>query len=94
MGMELTIYTLDAHDRLVHKGNFTSGRPLVSFLYWGLGKSQIFTYYNHISFPITIREEHIRLTASIIAEARHAFQKQFPGNSMCCCIPASGAGRT
>ena len=71
-------YTLDAHDRLMSKGNFTSGRPLVSFLYWGLGKSQIFTFYNHISFPITIRKEHIRLTASMIAEARNAFQKQFP----------------
>jgi len=71
-------YTLDAHDRLVRQGSFTSGRPLVSFLYWALGHSQNFTYFNTISFPATIREEHIRLTASIIAEARNAFQKQFP----------------
>jgi hypothetical protein len=71
-------YTLDAHDRLVRKGDFTSGRPLVSFLYWILGKSQILQYYNNITFPVSIREEHIRLTARIIAEARTAFQQQFP----------------
>jgi len=37
-------YTLDTHDRLVRKGDFTSGRPLVSFLYWVMGKSQILQY--------------------------------------------------
>jgi hypothetical protein len=70
-------YTLDAHDRLVRKGDFTSGRPLVSFLYWVLGKSQILQHYN-ITFPVSIREEHIRLTARIIAEARTALHQQFP----------------
>ena len=70
-------YTLDAHDRLVRKGDFTSGRPLVSFLYWVMGKSQILAYY-HITFPVRIREEHIRLTAHMIAEARTAFHQQFP----------------
>ena len=70
-------YTLEAHDRLVHRGDFTSGRPLLSFLYWVLGKSQILQYYN-INFPVRIREEHVRLTARIIAEARTAFQQQFP----------------
>jgi hypothetical protein len=70
-------YTLDAHDRLVRKGDFTSGRPLVSFLYWVMGKSQILHYYN-VTFPARIREEHIRLTARLIAEARTAFHQQFP----------------
>jgi hypothetical protein len=70
-------YTLNAQDRLIHKGDFTSGRPVVSFLYWVLGKSQILQYYN-VTFPPSIREEHIRLTARIIAEARTAFQQQFP----------------
>jgi hypothetical protein len=70
-------YTLDAHDRLVRQGDFTSGRPLVSFLYWVMGKSHVFQYYN-ITFPPRIREEHVRLTARIIAEARTAFHKQFP----------------
>jgi hypothetical protein len=70
-------YTLDAHDRLVRKGDFTSGRPVVSFLYWVLGKSQILQYYN-VTFPSSIREEHIRLTARIIAEARTVFHQQFP----------------
>lgn len=70
-------YTLDAHDKLVRKGDFTSGRPVVSFLYWVLGKSQIFQYYN-ITFPVSLHEEHIRLTARIIAEARTALHQQFP----------------
>jgi len=70
-------YTLEAHDRLVREGDFTSGRPLVSLLYWVLGKSQILQYYN-ITLPINIREEHIRLTASIIEEARRALHQQFP----------------
>jgi hypothetical protein len=70
-------YTLDAHGKLVRQGDFTSGRPLVSFLYWVMGKSHILQYYN-ISFPLRKREEHIRLTARIIAEARTAFHQQFP----------------
>jgi hypothetical protein len=70
-------YTLDAHDRLVRKGDFTSGRQLVSFLYWVLGKSQILQYYN-ITLPPSLREEHIRLTARIIAEARAVLHQQFP----------------
>jgi hypothetical protein len=70
-------YTLDADDRLVRKGDFTSGRPLVSFLYWVMGKSQILQYFN-ITFPPSIREEHIRLTARMIVEARTAFHQQFP----------------
>jgi len=70
-------YTIDAQDNLVRQGDFTSGRPLLSFLYWVLGKSQILQYYN-IAFPVSIREEHIRLTARIIAEARAVFSQQFP----------------
>jgi hypothetical protein len=70
-------YTLDAHDRLVRRGDFTSGRPLLSFLYWVMGRRQILQYYN-INFPPRIREEHIQLTARIITEARMAFHQQFP----------------
>lgn len=70
-------YTLDTHDRLVRKGDFTSGRPLVSFLYWVMGRSQILQSFN-ITFPPSIREEHIRLTARMIVEARTAFHQQFP----------------
>jgi hypothetical protein len=70
-------YTLDAHDKLVRQGDFTSGRPLLSFLYWVMGKSQILQYYN-VTFPPRIREEHIRLTARMIAEASTAFHQQFP----------------
>jgi len=70
-------YTLDADDRLVRKGDFSSGRPLLSFLYWVLGKSQLLQHYN-ITFPVSMRAEHFRLTARIIAEARTALHRQFP----------------
>ena len=78
-GVQVPIYALDAHDRLVRQESATFGRRLISFLSGGLGKSQILTYY-HITFPPMpgIREEHIRLTARIIEEARNAFHQQFP----------------
>ena len=74
-------YALDAHDRLVRKGNFTSGRPLLAFLYWLMGQSQILKYYLHSAFPPRILDEHIRLTARIIEEAYHAFHTQFPSSA-------------
>ena len=78
-GVQVPIYALDAHDRLVRQESATFGRRLISFLSGGLGQSQILTYY-HITFPPMprIREEHIRLTARIIEEARNAFHQQFP----------------
>jgi hypothetical protein len=73
-------YMLDAHERLVRKGDFSSGRPVVSLLYWILGKSQILQYYG-IRLPVRIREEHIRLTARIIVEAHTTFHQQFPDDA-------------
>lgn len=76
-GLRIPFYTIDDHDRLVRKGSFTSGRPFLSLLYWGMGKSQILKAYG-VNVPSRIREDHIRLTARIIEESRNAFKKQFP----------------
>src|SRR5712691_3185700 len=76
-GLQIPFYTIDDHDRLVRKGSFTSGRPFLSLLYWGMGKSQILKAYG-VNVPSRIREDHIRLTARIIEESRNAFKKQFP----------------
>ena len=77
-GVHVPIYTLDTQDRLVKQESATFERRLVSWLSWGLGRSQILTHY-HITFPPMprMREEHIRLTARIIEEARKAFHQQF-----------------
>jgi hypothetical protein len=77
-GVHVPIYTLDVQDRLVKQEGATFGRRLVSLLFWGLGNSQILSYY-HITFPPIPRigEEHIRLTARILEEARKAFHQQF-----------------
>src|SRR5207247_1138975 len=78
-GVHVPIYTLDAQDRLVRQESATFGSRLVSLLSWGLRKSQVLTYFD-ITFPPmpTMHEEHIRLTARIIEEARKAFHQQFP----------------
>jgi hypothetical protein len=72
----LPFYTLDAQHRLVRRGNFTSGRPLVAWFYWALGASQMARYFG-VDFPRTLTEEHFTLTARILAEARDAFRRTF-----------------
>ena len=44
-------YTLDAHDRLVRKGDFTSGRPLVLSCIGSWGKVKSFKYYQYYLSP-------------------------------------------
>ena len=89
------IYTLDAHDRLVRQESATFGRPLVSLLSWGLGKSQILTHY-HITFPpspASVRSISDSRRESLQKRVR-LFTSNFPAlSSTCCCIPASDVGR-
>ncbi len=61
---------------LVRKGNFTSGRPIQSLIYRLLLKSAIVRVLG-INHPLSIKEEHVRLTARIIQESRNQFKKQF-----------------
>jgi hypothetical protein len=78
-GVHVPLYTLDDQDRLVRQERAPFGQRVASWLAWGLGHSQILTYY-HLTLPPMSRigEEHIRFTARIIAEARTAFHQQFP----------------
>ncbi len=78
-GREMPYYTIDNNDRLIRKGNFTSGRPLLSFMYWLMGKSQILIYL-HLKFPIKINDDHINLTSKIIEESRNTFREKFNSN--------------
>ena len=78
-GVHPPLYTLDSQDRLVLQERATFGSRLGSLLFWGLGHSQILTYYSITLPPMPrIKAEHMRLTARIIEEARKAFRQQFP----------------
>jgi hypothetical protein len=75
-GGRMPYYTIDSHGMLVRNGSFTSGRPILSTLYWALGKSQIGKYF-HIELPRRITEDDIRLTAVILEKSARLFEAQF-----------------
>ncbi|MCB9079087.1 MAG: hypothetical protein H6631_15915 [Anaerolineaceae bacterium] len=75
-GRVMPYYTLDANNNLVRKGNFTSGRPLLSTFYIIVGKSQTARYFN-VNFPAKITDSHVELAAKIIAASREAFTEEF-----------------
>ena len=78
-GVHPPLYILDSQDRLVPQERATVGRRLGSLLFWGLGHSQILTYFHIMPPPMPrIKAEHMRLTARVIEEARKAFHQQFP----------------
>lgn len=78
MGGNMPFYTLDDKGNILKKGTFTSGRPVLSFIYFLLGKSQLIRYLN-LDIP-RVKESHIRLTAKIIEEARNRFRVKFGSN--------------
>jgi hypothetical protein len=78
-GHSMPFYALDAHDKLIRKGNFTSGRPLVSLVYRGLGTSQILRFFG-IDLHGNITDNHVAMTARIIEESRNIFLKKFKSN--------------
>jgi hypothetical protein len=78
-GVHTPLYILDSQDRLVLQERATFGSRLGSLLFWGLGHSQILTYFHIMPPPMPrIKAEHMRLTARVIEESRKAFHQQFP----------------
>jgi hypothetical protein len=74
-GDRMPYYVSDWQGNLVRKGNFTTGRPLLSTLYWGLGQSEFAKYYQ-INIP-RLTSSHYYRTAQIIAAARNTFQAKY-----------------
>lgn len=74
-GHHTPYYIIDDDGGLVRKGNFTSGRPIVTFLYRAIGRTQFFKYFT-LDYP-SISDNHIRTTARIIEESRNAFRDKF-----------------
>lgn len=75
-GDQMPYYTTDWQDNLVRQGTFTTGRPLISTLYWWLGQREIAKYYN-LNLPAELATRHYEHTARIIAEARDAFRAKY-----------------
>jgi hypothetical protein len=75
-GHRMPFYVVDTHDQLTRKGDFTSGRPFISWLYKGLGTSQILRYFG-IDLQGKITDNHVALTARIIEESRKIFLNKF-----------------
>lgn len=71
-------YVIDDDEGLVRKGDFTSGRPIVTFLYRRIARSQLVKYFG-VNHP-RINDDHIRITARIIEESRNAFREKFNSN--------------
>jgi len=75
-GNRMPYYTIDWQGNLVRRGNFTTGRPLLSILYLALGQSEIAKYY-HVNIPPRLTDRHYAFTARVIAEARDTFRAKF-----------------
>jgi hypothetical protein len=69
-------YRLNEQGGLSRNGSFATGRPGAQLFYDFLSESEILKYY-HVDLPLTIREEHLRLVAAIIAHSRDAYREQF-----------------
>jgi len=68
-------YRLAEQDQLIKVGDFSSNRPVTTFLYRVISHSELVTYFD-LDYP-RLNEDHFRLTARIIEEARDVFQRKF-----------------
>ena len=78
-GDQMPYYALDWRGNLVRRGNFTTGRPMLSAIYGWLGHSEIAKYFN-VNIPGELQDRHYAHAVRIIAEARDTFQARYGGN--------------
>lgn len=69
-------YHLGRDGRLVRKGNFSTGRPFLSFLYRWLDRRGIVQFF-HLNNRQTTTKQHLWITFRMIQEAQSEFSKQF-----------------
>lgn len=62
--------------RLERRGDFHSGRPVLSRFYQWAGRDPILKYL-HIPFPLWIRDTHLAYVANMLAASRDAYARQF-----------------
>lgn len=75
-GEVMPYYFTTSTGELVRNGTLASGRPLQSFVYSGLGKSQTLRFFN-IDFPLNYSDDNLKTTARIIDESRRIYQAKF-----------------
>ena len=91
-GSHFPYYVMDGADRLVYKGNFISGRPLLSKLYVLMWKSRLVQYLDTRLHLPKVNEENIRLTAKIIEESRNVFRETFHSENFYILFHPNGSG--
>jgi hypothetical protein len=74
-------YFLNEQGQVVRNGNFNEARPLLYRLYHDFLLRSNLLKILHVDFPLSIREEHIRLTGKIIAAAKGEFKRQFSNDN-------------
>lgn len=75
-GARMPYYYRNRQGDLVRKGDFRTGRPFVSALYYILGQSEIARYFK-VNIPPRLTDKHYAFTAQIIAEARDTFKAKY-----------------
>lgn len=70
-------YSVDDAGELRRNGNFVTGRPFRSCAFKVLTRSAMVRLLG-LNYPLRIDDDHVRLTATIIAESDKTFRKEFP----------------
>ena len=76
-GKEFPYLFLDKNNRVVHSGNFLTGRPLLSKFYLTITQSAIVDLLD-LEIPLRLGNGHFRLVAKTLEAAQMEFYRQFP----------------
>ncbi len=76
-GAFMPFYTLDSSGKVRRQGNFTSGRPWISLLFWFSSKLGLGHPPAIVHSPESIPDQ-LELTARIISRAAETFASKFP----------------
>jgi hypothetical protein len=69
-------YLTTENDKVILKGSFRTGRPILTKLYAQLGKSALLRHFN-VDFPPRYRGSDYYWFAKVMAEIRDTYQKKF-----------------
>jgi hypothetical protein len=72
-------YLVTNDGSVVRDGDFTSGRPMLTGLYFLLEKSEILKYFQ-VDFPPRVTDLHVKFLAQLLQEARNLYLQQFPAS--------------
>jgi hypothetical protein len=76
-GRNRPFFTIGRDGKIVRKGDFTTGRPVLGRVYRLVAKSRLLRAL-HVDLPIRITDKEVSFTARILAESERLFREQFP----------------